>query len=238
MRLVGFSTGSLALGDFNAALTMMEGQGLTAIELSALRESELEPLLCVLDSLNLDAFQYVSVHAPSRLETMTDVELAGLLYAIVERGYRVVVHPDVIEDYECWAGLGDKLCIENMDRRKAMGRTAAELAPVFRCLPQASLCLDLGHARQVDPTMSQAAELLAAFGHRLAQVHISEVNAQSVHERLTIGAINAFQRVAPLISPDVPLILESPVMAREIASEVRAALRTMATQKSHSVAIA
>lgn len=238
MRLVGFSTGSLALGDFNEALSMMDGQELTAIELSALRESELDPLLSVLDSLDLAAFQYVSVHAPSRLENMTDVELTGRLYTVVERGYRVVVHPDVIQDYECWAGLGDMLCVENMDRRKAMGRTAAELAPLFRCLPHASLCLDLGHARQVDPTMSQAAELLAAFGDRLAQVHISEVNAQSTHERLTVGAINAFQRVASLISADVPLILESPVTVGEIASEVQEALRALATQESHRLAIA
>ena len=41
----GFSTGSLALGDFRLGLQMVEGKRIAAIELSALRDTELESLL-------------------------------------------------------------------------------------------------------------------------------------------------------------------------------------------------
>jgi|SRR6266568_3232799 len=64
------------------------------------------------------------------------------------------VHPDVIEDYSAWEYLGSALCIENMDQRKAIGRTADELGSIFDRLPSAALCFDIGHARQVDTTMT------------------------------------------------------------------------------------
>ena len=45
MRQIGFSTGALARGDFRYALDILADQGIHAVELSALRESELDPLL-------------------------------------------------------------------------------------------------------------------------------------------------------------------------------------------------
>lgn len=70
---IGFSTGSLALGDVQRALDMARSERVKAIELSALRESELDPLLDSLDSLGdrLGRFEYVSFHAPSRLENLS-----------------------------------------------------------------------------------------------------------------------------------------------------------------------
>ena len=45
MRPFGFSTGALALGDFDQALKMLDGITVEAIELSALRIRELPRLL-------------------------------------------------------------------------------------------------------------------------------------------------------------------------------------------------
>ena len=45
MRPIGYSTGALALSDVERALAMLEGSSATAVELSALRISELRPLL-------------------------------------------------------------------------------------------------------------------------------------------------------------------------------------------------
>ncbi|MGI0084760.1 MAG: hypothetical protein ACREBQ_06730, partial [Nitrososphaerales archaeon] len=66
MRPIGFSTGALAYGDFRRALDILQGKRIAAIELSALRETELAPLIGALDSLDLSAFTYISVHAPSK----------------------------------------------------------------------------------------------------------------------------------------------------------------------------
>src|SRR4051794_1997340 len=75
--------------------------------------------------------------------------------AFVGRGYPVVVHPDVIFDRPRWRVLGEALFIENMDKRKPVGRTVEELQEFFRDLPAARFCFDIGHARQVDPSMTE-----------------------------------------------------------------------------------
>ena len=53
MGHIGFSTGALALGDWRKALAMLNKSSATAIELSALREQELEPLIKSLSEIEL-----------------------------------------------------------------------------------------------------------------------------------------------------------------------------------------
>src|SRR5438034_97563 len=99
------------------------------------------------------------------------------------------------------------------DFRRALGMlqqagvALIELSEIFLKLPEAALCLDLGHARQVDSTMSEAALILSRFGDRLKQLHVSEVNTLSHHESLSLSAIRAFNKIARLIPEDCPLIL-------------------------------
>lgn len=73
------------------------------------------------------------------------------------------MHPDVIEDVSAWQKLGRAVCVENMDKRKRIGRTAAQLQEIFDQLPEATFCFDIGHARQVDPTMQEAETFLRLF---------------------------------------------------------------------------
>jgi hypothetical protein len=119
------------------------------------------------------------------------------------------------------------LCVENMDKRKPIGRTANELESVFDQLPEASLCFDIGHARQVDSTMTEAYFILKRFSRRLRQVHLSEVNTRSKHDRLSYASVLAFREVAPLIPEDVPIILETPVSEDQLASEVQQATEAL-----------
>ena len=50
---IGFSTGSVAHGDFNAALQILQDQNIQAVELSAFREDELYPLFDSMNDLDL-----------------------------------------------------------------------------------------------------------------------------------------------------------------------------------------
>jgi len=218
--VVGFSTGSLALGNVRLGLQMVEGHATAAVELSALREEELPPLVGSLDDLDLADFRYISLHAPSKLKAMSESEVVRLLRPVAERGWPVIVHPDVIGDFDEWRTLGDRLCIENMDKRKRTGRTAGELASFFRELPDATLCFDIGHARQIDPTMCEADAILRQFGGRLRQIHLSLVNSQGGHEPLNYESMLAFRRVSHLLPKDVPIILETPVAAARIENEL------------------
>jgi sugar phosphate isomerase/epimerase len=129
-----------------------------------------------------------------------------------------------------WARFGDLLCIENMDKRKPIGQTVTDLADIFEALPRASLCFDIGHARQVDPTTSEAAAILQRYGTRLRQLHVSEVNSKSKHDPLAFESILAFRRVSHLVPDQVPVILESRVDQDGIDDEIENARRALSLE--------
>ncbi len=224
MRTIGFSTGALALGDFDRGLQLLSGSYAKAVELSALRELELPTLMAALGRLDLSNYEYISVHAPSRLRTMKEQDAADYLRPCIERGWSVILHPDAIVDYGCWRDFGKLLCIENMDKRKAVGRTANELRQHFHELPDASMCLDLAHARQIDPTFGIAREIIAEYGERIVQLHLSDLDVMSHHDPLSMSVVWAVREIAHLL-PQCPVILESMVKptASAIADELRIA---------------
>ena len=219
-RSIGFSTGALARGDFGLALRLIRQHGIGAVELSALRDRELHPLLEALAGLDLSFASYCSFHAPGRFATLPENTVANLLRELLPRRWPIIVHPDSLTDPELWQVFGEWLCIENMDKRKPVGRTEAELQTIFRAFPEASFCFDIGHAWQVDPTMGEAARILQSFGHRLKQVHMSEVNAHGGHDPMSQAAIGAFRKVAQLIPPTVPIILETAVPDRMMEEQL------------------
>ena len=221
MRHIGFSTGALALGDFAAALNTLRAFDLDSIELSALRAGEVETLLSALPRLDLKRYSYISFHAPSSFRASEEALLAEHLFSRVPVSWPIVLHPDAISDFSYWRPFRGRLAIENMDRRKHIGRTTLELSQIFGELPEATLCFDIGHARQCDASMTEAYFMLKNFGSRIVQVHVSEVNSASQHERVSYAAKLAFQELAPLFPSQAPLILESRAKPNEIADELR-----------------
>lgn len=209
----GFSTGSISLGDFKQALAVLALTDANAVELSALRENELFGLLTSLDQLPLEKYTYISFHAPSKLVKMNESQLVDALLPIAERHWNIVVHPDIITDFAPWRTLGSYLCVENMDKRKPAGRTAADMELIFAQLPEASFCLDLAHARQVDPSMTECFLLLKKFGDRLQQFHVSDLTSESKHSRLTLESMATYQRALESFHKEVVVILESPILA-------------------------
>jgi hypothetical protein len=236
MREIGFSTGALARGDFRGALRMLAGKNASAVELSALRQEELAPLVEQLDHLDLGNFKYISFHAPSAMEPAFEAEALRLLEKVAHTGWPIIVHPDAMYTRQNWAHFGDRLCIENMDKRKPIGQTANDLGEIFQDLPRASFCFDVGHARQVDPTMSEAATILQRFRDRIRQLHVSEVNTQSKHDCLSLESMIAFQKVSHLIPADAPIILESRVEESAINEEMQSALSALNPANEFAVA--
>jgi len=236
MRLIGFSTGALARNDFRAALRILKNRDVRAVELSALRQHELIPLIEQLDDLDLHAFRYVAFHAPSVMELEFESIAIEALDQVASRHWPIVVHPDAIHNASNWAHFGDLLCVENMDKRKPIGQTIAHLAQIFNVLPGASLCFDIGHARQVDPTMSEAAAILQCYRGRLKEIHISEVNSRSKHDALSFESVLAFQKVAHLVPEAVPVIVESRVSEEEVDEEIQNALKALSFENILAIA--
>lgn len=236
MRPIGFSTGALAYADFERGLNMVRRHRLDVVELSALRQNELIPMLDAIPRLDLAGFAYISIHAPSYFEPDWEAALWGRLCDEAHHGWPVVLHPDAINDFGLWRELGELVCIENMDKRKPIGRTADELADVFRELPRATFCFDIGHARQVDLTMTEAYLILRDFGSRLKQVHVSEVNSRSKHDILSYSSMTAFQEVSMLIPEQVPVILETPVSQEGIETEIEKVRKALPVKTEMMVA--
>src|SRR5580700_402245 len=96
MRPIGFSTGALAKGDFQIGLALQRmSPSLRAIELSALRDHELRPLVLGLGDLDLNGFTYVSVHAPSKLTTLSEREAFSIVSELPP-SWPIIVHPELI----------------------------------------------------------------------------------------------------------------------------------------------
>jgi hypothetical protein len=232
MRPIGFSTGALAKSDFAQGVALQRAhERISAVELSALRDHELEPLVQAAASLDLSGFEYISVHAPSKLATLDERTVFGLLSTFPAE-WPLIVHPEILLTPELWRTLGPRLCIENMDGRKTLGRTAAELRSLFVLYPEATFCLDVGHARQIDPTMAVALLMLFEFGTRLRQVHVSDVGSRGEHLRVSMMARWAFERVAPRLPESCPLIIESVIAPDAMAVELDRVLEAFSGERS------
>lgn len=233
MRNFGFSTGAIAKGDIAAALDCLVHTPAQAVEFSALRVSELQPILAYLAHHDATRFPYCSFHVPSRFEADEEPAIVQALAPLIARKWPIIVHPDTIHRWDLWRSFGSQLLIENMDQRKETGRTADELSRVFTELPQASLCLDLGHLRQMDPTMVEAYRIIQRHGARIRQLHLSDVDSSSKHHPLNIPALTCFMRVAPLLNRSAPVILESPVPCSEVHSQLMLAQILFAAADAH-----
>jgi hypothetical protein len=207
--IIGFSTGALALSDWRLGLEMSRTLGVEAVELSALRLAEFAPMAAEIKSLTLREFSYVSVHLPSAYSAADECSVLKTVDSIADKGWPLILHPDVIRDWSGWRNFGSLVCLENMDKRKPIGRTVEELSDAFERLPNASFCFDFGHARQVDPTMSQAARLLRAFGSKLQEIHFSDVDSSNRHRMLNYPALTAFGHIRNVCDLKVPVILET-----------------------------
>ncbi len=219
-RTIGFSTGAVAKGDFRRALDVLKRAHVLAVELSALREHELPDLMGFLKDLDLRSFAYVSVHAPTKFDQLKEQDAVRLLKSAASLRFPVVVHPDTIQTPELWKWLGPLLLIENMDKRKPIGRTSVELKRSFEALPEAGFCFDAAHARQVDPSMVESAQILRDFQDRVREIHASSVTTRSVHGPISEAARSAYSGIAHLIPKKLPIILETPVEESMIPAEI------------------
>jgi hypothetical protein len=218
VKHIGYSTGAIALGDFDRALGLLSSGIFDAVELSALRTAEVRPLVEAIPRLNLRSYSYISFHAPSKFDQSEEKELVELL-SLLPSAWPIVVHPDAIFDFSLWSRLGSRIAIENMDKRKPIGRTCSEMTQIFERLPNAKMCFDVGHARQFDASMAEAFLMLTRFKNKIVQIHVSEVDTANRHDKISFAAEIAFKQVARFIPKYVPLILESRVEENQILSE-------------------
>jgi sugar phosphate isomerase/epimerase len=226
---MGLSTGVAGRGDDWPALVRAACAVSThAVELAAHDADELDGLVAYLAGRPRLPFRHVSVHTPIKGALGTDAERVAALKALPAGVRALIAHPDTVADPAPWRALGRRVVFENMDDRKAGGRTADELEALFAALPEAGFCLDIAHAHTLDPTMNVATELLDRFRGRLREVHLSSIRA-GAHTTLLEADEALF---GPVLSRcrDVPWILEAAPPARWSVGRARLPMRSVGEQ--------
>jgi hypothetical protein len=206
------SSGLFHEEDWSGLVTRASRWSSAAIELGAYTPAALDSVVAFLRR-SRPSIGYLSLHLPFALDDGGEERLVERLVSLESHVAAVVQHPDVLTAPAMLAPLGRQLVLENMDVRKP-GRDVAELEPYFRVLPEAGLCLDVAHAKTIDPELKVAHELLEVFGTRLRELHISGIDEQGNHLPLDADAVDSFADVLRRCR-GVPWILESlPVDAR------------------------
>lgn len=217
----------MELLNLDHALEMLDGLEVEAIELSSLRVRELPGLLEFSGRADLSRFSHISVHAPTDYTGEEEDAVVEQLASFVERGWPIIAHPDVIRNYEPWRQLGPLLLVENMDKRKPVGRTVEELRRIFDELPDARMCFDIAHARQVDTSMTEAYRIAEALHDIIKQVHVSTVSSNGRHDVITRSAARSFQGLSAHIPGSSPAILETPAGPGRLKEQLDMAIRSL-----------
>lgn len=211
--MLGASTGAIAKDDFTHAIDIMNKiDALTAIEISFLKTTgeKLKSFIAGIKQLYLRKYKYISIHAPTTLPDFSEKQLAVILQVFAVNCWNIVIHPNLLTDFGMWKDFGKMLCVENMDSRKPPCQTAESMERFLENLPEASICLDIAHARQIDPTLIEILRITDTFGDRIKQVHISELNYEGRHTTISDSCANDYNYIAERIK-HLPQIIESPV---------------------------
>lgn len=210
MNPIGFSTGAIAKGEFEEAYKLSGETDATAIELSALRETEMTPLAQFAKSTDLSKYEHVSFHAPSKFNPDAETGIVAKLLCLPSH-INIVAHPDCIITPALWAQLGQNLLIENNDPRKPGGQTPGQLGELGEILPKAGFCIDLAHAKAFDETLSNVTEMFKQLGNRIREMHISSGDMYGGHFPLKPEDIVAYRNIRDIIPGNIPIIIESPI---------------------------
>jgi len=212
---IGISTGILHEYECNSRLEIANKISMNSIEISYLRKKELK------NNLNsLDKYEYVSIHAPSDINKSDEEDIAYDLYQKFFQAKRnIILHPNAIVDFDIWKNFGNLICIENMDARKK-GKNTKELLEIFNKLPYASFCLDIGHSRQIDRSMTETLNMLREFSNRIKQIHISEVDVEGKHWPISNKCLEDFKKISNWLPKEIPYIIESLVKEEDILEEI------------------
>lgn len=228
MANIGFTTGSLYRSEipFDEVIKLYYSLGADAIELSFATPNQLfDYQLSEQSAEDIKKFTSISIHAPWKEVRYDDnpntnriiEKLRLLCNKFPVRG--IVLHPNIIDNFEMLDQSGLPFLLENMDRRKSYGIHPEQ----FRELKKKynfGFVLDVEHAYEHDPSMQLAREFIDVMGDRLKHMHISGCNESEIHTS-TYCAVNK-EAVTEILKLglSVPKILEG-VLLEEAQDSIK-----------------
>lgn len=179
MKKIGFSHGTLykvAEKYLESTINIYKNCSSDVIEIYINSLSEVDKLNNIKNIVK--TFAYKSIHLSSDIIYKND-EKSKQLLNIISDYYKeinadlILVHPDVVEDWEVFDQYKLNWAIENMDKEKQKFKTAKELIEFFKLKPNWKLVLDLNHCFSNDETMKLADDIITNLGDKIAEIHLS-----------------------------------------------------------------
>lgn len=217
---IGFPTGKLDGTDISGTVARNASVCADALEYSALRFHELHGIIGqVLKEPVVDGRRY-SFHAPANYSAAEETEIVPVL-KMLPRDWPIILHPDSIKDWTLWEEFGEQLLLENMDLRKHFGTSVADMWEALHRLPEAKMCFDIGHARQVDRSLRLALSMYYEFHTVIREIHMSQVLPTGAHTSLNKEVMEDFVRVLSYdLLPLCPIILETVLQPEKMADDL------------------
>jgi sugar phosphate isomerase/epimerase len=189
MGAYGFSTGALYKTDIplDERVERFNKLGANAIELGLVSQEELMGFRLIPSiRRGLKRYDYVSIHGPMiGIRYGNDDKTKEIIARLKERCGElpvkgIVLHPDLVEDFEIFDGCGLPFLIENMDGSHSVG-TSPEYFERMKRRYSFGFVLDVQHAYEHDPSMGMAREMIDAMGDRLRHMHVSGCSVGENH---------------------------------------------------------
>jgi len=231
MASVGFSTGGLYTTGLplDKRIKMYLSSGADAIELSFLTADELfQAKLSKETIVNIKKFKYISIHAPGKNIRYNKDSAKAIINKLQEICSQIpvngiVLHPDVVDDFQVLEKSNLPFLIENMDKRKTSG-TDVKYFEELKKKYNFGFVLDLQHVYEHDKSMKLAEQFIKIMGNRLKHMHVSGCTESDIHAP-THSSSNR-EAITKILkkSIDVPKILEGnltgnteEIMGKELA---------------------
>lgn len=189
-------------------VTLASELGCNAVEFGFHTGENIEELRQIISSVDLTLFDRVSIHAPCHKRydrnEATDTLLRHV-HEVVELSGAVcvVLHPDVVDDWDIIVESGIPFAIENMDCRKDFGQTVEDMVWLHE-RTDLPVVIDLNHCKSNDATMRLAEDMVETFRGNIAQFHLSGYT--EYHEPLHVTEQLDIIRY---VDTSIPIIVES-----------------------------
>lgn len=189
MSKIGFSFGSPSIITRLELLSTLLALSDAAIEIGFVDLDRLKTGLSEEEIYYLREFKYISLHAPAISIDRLRGEKRQVLYSKANANYvielilkicnqleidTVLFHPDTVQDFQ-WlnAEFGEILAFENMDKKKAFGKTLSDMRKVYDLCPHAKWVCDVNHLFTIDQSMELSKYFHRDLEERLCHYHVS-----------------------------------------------------------------
>ena len=241
MTKIGFSTGDLYKTHSPVqAFQELRKMGITSIELSSrlIRPDNYYHLLDEFLESSFEGVQYLSLHFPAipdkwRYGKNKETE------EVLKRAYHihsnhpldlVIVHPNVVDDFNVFKDLPYPVGFENMDWRKESYKTPEEMEKLLDENPKAKFVMDVNHIYTNDKSMALA-EKFWKFENRLAEIHLS--GFLELHDPLF--ETKQEEIIRAIKKTRAPIIIESVLRIEDVPKELEYVKAEL--QKQHGIVL-